>query len=44
MTRQQVQKAEDGEVTIERIRALSHRPDEEPQRVEWLHAFREGVC
>ena len=39
MTRQQAQNAAEGEVTIERIRILSHRPDEEPQRVEWLEPF-----
>ena len=40
MTRQQVEKADEADVTIERIRILSHRPDEEPQRVEWLQPFR----
>jgi hypothetical protein len=40
MTRQQVEKAGEAEVTIERIRILSHRPDEEPQRVEWLEPFQ----
>ena len=41
MTRQQVEKAGDGEVTIERIRILSHRPDEEPQRSRgWNHSRR----
>ena len=40
MTRQQVQQAADGEVTVERIRVLSHRPDEEPNGVEWLQPFR----
>ena len=40
MTRQQAQNAAEGEVTIERIRILSHRPDEEPQQVEWLEPFQ----
>ena len=40
MTRQQVQQTADGEVTVERIRVLSHRPDEEPQGVEWLVPFQ----
>ena len=39
MTRQQAQQAADGEVTVERIRILSHRPDEEPQGVAWLQPF-----
>jgi hypothetical protein len=39
MTRQQLEKAGEADVTIERIRALSHRPDEEPQQVEWLQPF-----
>ncbi|HVS34971.1 MAG TPA: hypothetical protein VMS17_05275 [Gemmataceae bacterium] len=41
MTRQQAQQTADGEVTIERIRILSHRPDEEPKGVEWLQSFNE---
>ena len=40
MTRQQVEQAGEGEVTVERIRVLSHRPDEEPKAVEWLRPFR----
>lgn len=40
MTRQQVQQAADGDVTVERIRLLSHRPDEEPQGVEWFVPFQ----
>ena len=40
MTRQQAQQAADGEVTVEHIRVFSHRPDEEPQGVEWLQPFR----
>ena len=40
MTRQQMEKAGEGEVTVERIRVVSHRPDEEPQGVEWLHPFQ----
>jgi hypothetical protein len=43
MTRQQAQQAADGEVTIERIRILSHRPDEEPKGVEWLAPFKETL-
>ena len=41
MTRQQVEKAGDGEATVERIRVLSHRPDEEPKSVPWLEPFRD---
>lgn len=40
MTRHELSKAGQGEVTIERIRTLSHRPDEEPKGVEWLEAFK----
>jgi hypothetical protein len=40
MTRQQVEKAGEADVTIERIRILSHRADEEPQQVEWLEPFQ----
>ena len=40
MTRQQAQQAAEGEVTIERIRVLAHRPDEEPQGADWLEPFR----
>ena len=40
MTRQQVERAGEGEVTVERIRILSHRPDEEPKGIEWLQPFR----
>lgn len=43
MTRQQVERAAEGEVTIERIRVLSHRPDEEPKEAEWLRPFRENT-
>ena len=39
MTRQELGKAGQGEVTIERIRTLSHRSDEAPKGVEWLEAF-----
>ena len=41
MTRQQVEKAGEGEVTVERIRTLSYRPDDEPKDVEWLEPFRD---
>ena len=40
MTRQQVERAAEGEATVERMRILSHRPDEEPNGVEWLQPFR----
>jgi hypothetical protein len=40
MTRSEVEKAGKGEVTIERIRMLSYRSDQEPQGVEWLEPFR----
>ena len=42
MTRQQAQQAADGEVTVERIRVLSYRPDEEPKGVTWLQPFGDG--
>jgi hypothetical protein len=41
MTVQQVGRAGPGEVTIERIRTLSHRPDDEPAGIAWLEPFRE---
>ena len=41
MTRQQVELAGDGEATVERIRVLSHRPDEEPKSAPWLEPFRD---
>lgn len=41
MTRPELQKAREGEVMVERIRVISHRPDEEPQGAEWLAPFRE---
>lgn len=41
MTGQQVGKAGPGEVTIEHIRTLSHRHDEEPTSIAWLESFRE---
>lgn len=40
MTRHEVQKAGEGEVTVERIHTLSCRPDEEPKGVEWLTPFK----
>ncbi len=39
MTRLEVEKSGNGEVTIERIRLTSHRADEEPPGVEWLKPF-----
>jgi len=39
MTRQALAKAREEEVTVERIRMVSHRPDEEPN-AEWLAPFR----
>lgn len=39
MTRQQVEKAGEGEVIIEAIRTVCYRPDEEPKGIEWLEAF-----
>ena len=41
MTRQQVELAGEGEATVERIRVLSHRPDEEPKSAPWLEPFRD---
>lgn len=41
MTSQQVAKATAGEVTVERILTLSHRPDEEATGIAWLEPFRE---
>lgn len=43
MTRQEVVKAGESEVTVEHIRTLSCRPDEEPQGVPWLTSFQECV-
>jgi hypothetical protein len=42
MTRQQMQKAGEGEVIVERIRIVFYRPDEEPKGVEWLEPFRKN--
>lgn len=42
MTRQQAGRAEGGEVAVERIHMLSHRPDEEPKGVQWLEAFQKS--
>lgn len=39
MTRQELENASEGEATVEHIRMISHRPDEEPKNVEWLRAF-----
>lgn len=41
MSRQELQKAGEGEVAVERIRMLSHRPDEAPEGVAWLERFQE---
>ena len=41
MTPHQARQAGDDEVTVERIRVLSHRPDEEPSGVGWLEPFQE---
>jgi hypothetical protein len=41
MSRQELQNAGEGEVTVERIRRLSHRPDDEPKGVAWLQPFQE---
>jgi hypothetical protein len=42
MTRHESARAGEGEVTIERIRMLAHRPDDEPKGVDWLEPFRQG--
>ena len=42
MSSQEVQRARAGEIVIQRIRMLAHRPDEEPKDVEWLRAFQGG--
>jgi hypothetical protein len=42
MTRQQAERAGEGEATVERICVLSHGPDEEPKDVDWLQAFGNG--
>ena len=42
MTRQQRERAGEGEVAIERIRILCHRPDEEPKGIAWLEPFGYG--
>ncbi len=39
MTRQQLERAGEGEVTVERIRTLTYRPDEDPKGGAWLEAF-----
>jgi len=41
MNRQQAASAGEEEVTVERIRTLAYRPDEEPKGVAWLEAFRD---
>ena len=41
MTRREIEEAGEGEVTVERIRTLSYRPDEQPKSAEWLKAFQE---
>lgn len=42
MSRPQLQKAGEGEVTVEHIRTVSYRPDEEPKGAAWLEAFEAG--
>lgn len=41
MSRQEQEKAGEGEVVIERIRRYAHRPDEEPNGLDWLEPFRQ---
>lgn len=41
MTRQQLERAGEGEVSVERVRILSYRPDEEPKGVQWLGPFQD---
>ncbi len=41
MTRPEQERAGEGEPTVERIRVVSHRPDDEPRGAEWLAAFRD---
>jgi hypothetical protein len=41
MTREQLSRAGEGEVTVERIRTLSYRPDDEPLGINWLEPFRD---
>ena len=43
MTKQDAAKAGQGEVTVERIRTVSYRSDEEPKGVKWLEPFQEGL-
>ena len=40
LTRRELEKAGEREVTIERIHILAHRPDEEPKGVAWLEPFK----
>jgi hypothetical protein len=42
MTRQEQERAGEGEPTVESIRVVSHRPDYEPKGADWLAAFRAG--
>ena len=41
MTEHEVARAGEGEATVEHIRTLSYRPDEEPKGVAWLEPFQE---
>ena len=41
MTRQELENTGEGEATVEHIRTVSYRPDEEPKNVEWLKPFQE---
>ncbi len=43
MTRREIEEAGEGEVTVERIRTTSYRPDEQPKGVEWLKAFQDQL-
>jgi hypothetical protein len=40
MTRLELEKTGEGDVTVERIRMLCYRPDDEPKDVDWLTPFR----
>jgi hypothetical protein len=39
MTRPELDKDGEGEPTVERIRVVSHRPDDGPREVDWLRHF-----
>jgi hypothetical protein len=40
MTRPEQERTGEGEPSVERIRIVSHRPDDEPKGAEWLAAFQ----